>query len=91
MLRAKNQADNCDVGHAISVYADWTRAGGHYQPFPDPSNLRIPITELHDAEIRERLRLIWTDPLAPIPPGALPQPPKLPLAGRRGKSQPLGN
>ena len=54
----------CDVGHAISVYADWTRAGGHYQPFPDPANYRILITDLHEAEVRERLRLIWTDPLA---------------------------
>jgi hypothetical protein len=53
-----------DVGHSIAVYADWSRAGGHYQPFPDPNNYRIPITELHREELRERLRLIWTDPLA---------------------------
>ena len=53
-----------DVGHSIAVYADWSRAGGHYQPFPDPNNYRIPITELHRDELRERLRLIWTDPLS---------------------------
>jgi len=53
-----------DVGHSIALYADWSRAGGHYQPFPDPNNYRIPITELHREELRERLRLVWTDPLA---------------------------
>ena len=53
----------CDVGHSISVYADWSRAGGHYQPFPDPSSYRIALTELHRDELRQRLRLIWTDPL----------------------------
>ena len=54
----------CDVGHSISVYADWSRAGGHYQPFPDPSSYRIALPELHQEELRQRLRLIWTDPLA---------------------------
>ena len=53
-----------DVGHSIALYADWSRAGGIYQPFPDPNNYRIPITELHREELRERLRLVWTDPLA---------------------------
>ena len=53
-----------DVGHSIALYADWSRAGGHYQPFPDPNKYRIPITELHREELRERLRLVWTDPLA---------------------------
>lgn len=53
-----------DVGHSIALYADWSRAGGHYQPFPDPNNYRIPITELHREELRERLHLVWTDPLA---------------------------
>ena len=53
-----------DVGHSIAVYADWSRAGGIYQPFPDPNSYRIPISELHREELRERLRLVWTDPLA---------------------------
>ncbi len=52
-----------DVGHSIALYADWSRAGGHYQPFPDPNSYRILITELHREELRERLRLVWTDPL----------------------------
>ncbi|NJC28075.1 type IIL restriction-modification enzyme MmeI [Neolewinella antarctica] len=53
-----------DVGHSIAVYADWSRAGGHYQPFPDPNNYRIPLADLAREDIRERLRLIWTDPLS---------------------------
>jgi hypothetical protein len=53
-----------DVGHSIAVYADWSRAGGHYQPFPDPNNYRIKLADLDREDIRERLRLIWTDPLS---------------------------
>jgi hypothetical protein len=54
----------CDVGHSISMYADWTRAGGHYQPFPDPNNFRIKLEDLAKEDVRERLHLIWTDPLS---------------------------
>ncbi|PPK87329.1 type II restriction/modification system DNA methylase subunit YeeA [Neolewinella xylanilytica] len=53
-----------DVGHSVALYADWSRAGGIYQPFPDPNNYRIPIRDLHREELRDRLRLVWTDPLA---------------------------
>jgi hypothetical protein len=53
-----------DVGHSIAVYADWSRAGGHYQPFPDPNNYRIKLADLDREDIRARLRLIWTDPLS---------------------------
>jgi len=53
-----------DVGHSIALYADWSRAGGHYTPFPDPASYRIALDDLHRDEIRERLQLVWTDPLA---------------------------
>lgn len=53
-----------DVGHSIALYADWSRAGGHYIPFPDPQQYRIRLDELHSDAVRERLRLVWTDPLA---------------------------
>jgi hypothetical protein len=39
-------------------------AGGHYAPFPDPASYRIPLAGLHRDDIRERLRQVWTDPLA---------------------------
>ncbi|MCB9168862.1 MAG: class I SAM-dependent DNA methyltransferase [Flavobacteriales bacterium] len=53
-----------DVGHSIALYADWSRAGGHYAPFPDPASYRIGLRDLARSEVRERLRLVWTEPLA---------------------------
>jgi hypothetical protein len=53
-----------DVGHVIEVYAEFTRSGASYTPFPDPRSHRIALGDLAKPEIRERLRLIWTDPLA---------------------------
>ncbi len=53
-----------DVGHSIALYADWTRAGGHYAPFPDPASYRIKLKDLLRPEIRERLHTLWTDPLS---------------------------
>ncbi|MGV3660886.1 MAG: class I SAM-dependent DNA methyltransferase [Prosthecobacter sp.] len=52
----------CDVGHSIEVYADFTQAGKAYLPFPDPRTFRIQLKDLERADIRERLRLIWTNP-----------------------------
>jgi hypothetical protein len=54
----------CDVGHSIEVYADFTQAGKAYLPFPDPRTFRIKLADLADETVRERLRLIWTDPAA---------------------------
>ena len=53
-----------DVGHSIELFADFTQAGKAYLPFPDPRGFRIRLTDLADAEIRDRLRSIWLDPLA---------------------------
>lgn len=52
----------CDVGHSFEVYADFTQAGKAYLPFPDPRTFRIQLKDLERDEIRERLRLIWTNP-----------------------------
>lgn len=54
----------CDVGHQFEIYADWSRAGGHYEPFPDPASYRINIKDLVLSEVRELLRDIWTDPIS---------------------------
>ncbi len=54
----------CDVGHSFEVYADFTQNGKAYLPFPDPRTFRIQLKDLADEKIRERLRLIWTNPLA---------------------------
>ncbi len=53
-----------DVGHVIEVYAEFTRSGASYTPFPDPRSHRIALSDLARPEIRERLRLVWADPLA---------------------------
>jgi hypothetical protein len=53
-----------DVGHSIEVFADFTQAGRAYQPYPDPRTFRIRLSDLRDDAIRERLRLIWRDPLS---------------------------
>jgi hypothetical protein len=52
-----------DVGRSIELYAEFTRTGGSYIPYPDPAHHRIRLDDLRDAAIRERLRLLWLDPL----------------------------
>jgi hypothetical protein len=54
----------CDVGHSIDLYSEFTCTGGRYERFPDPKNHRILLTDLRDPKIRERLRLVFTDPHA---------------------------
>lgn len=51
-----------DVGHVIELYADFSLQGKHYGQFPDRLSYRIYLEDLHDEEVRERLRLLWTDP-----------------------------
>jgi hypothetical protein len=53
-----------DVGHTIELFADFTRQGRTYVPFPDARTHRIKLRDLADDAIRERLRWVWTDPLA---------------------------
>jgi hypothetical protein len=53
-----------DVGHVIELYAEFTRSGATYTPFPDPRSHRITLADLHDDTLRERLRQVWLDPLA---------------------------
>jgi hypothetical protein len=51
-----------DVGTVIEVYAEFSRSGGTYTPFPDPRSHRIALTDLANVEVRERLHAIWTAP-----------------------------
>src|SRR5690606_17329410 len=53
-----------DVGHVIELYAEFTRSGGTYTPFPDPRSHRIRLEDLRQPAILERLRTLWTDPMA---------------------------
>ena len=52
-----------DVGEVIELYSEFSRSGGTYVPFPDPRGHRLALGDLRRDEIRERLRLVWTDPL----------------------------
>jgi len=51
-----------DVGTVIEVYAEFSRSGGTYTPFPDPRSHRILLADLAKPEVQARLRLIWTQP-----------------------------
>ncbi len=48
-----------DVGHVIELYAEFSRSGATYTPFPDPRSHRISLADLHDDAIRARLRRLW--------------------------------
>jgi hypothetical protein len=51
-----------DVGNVIELYAEFTRSGATYTPFPDPRSHRLPLASLLDEKVRERLKSIWLDP-----------------------------
>lgn len=53
-----------DVGHRIELYAEFSRSGATYTPFPDPSSHRITLDDLRNDAIRERLRRVWLDPMS---------------------------
>ncbi|MBP6270294.1 MAG: class I SAM-dependent DNA methyltransferase [Rhizobacter sp.] len=53
-----------DVGHVIELYAEFTRSGATYTPYPDPRSHRIRLDQLADPAIRARLKALWTDPLS---------------------------
>ncbi|WP_374432723.1 class I SAM-dependent DNA methyltransferase [Inhella sp.] len=53
-----------DVGHVIELYAEFSRSGATYTPYPDPRSHRIRLADLARPELRERLRQLWLDPLA---------------------------
>ncbi|MEW5972460.1 MAG: DNA methyltransferase [Pseudomonadota bacterium] len=52
-----------DVGRSIELYAEFTRSGGAYVPYPDPAHHRIRLADLRDEAIQDRLRKLWLDPL----------------------------
>lgn len=52
-----------DIGWAIRIFSDFNNTGV-YTPYPSAREYRISLEDLRREEIRERLRLIWTNPLA---------------------------
>lgn len=53
-----------DVGYCIDVYADFSRSGKGYAPFPDRRKFRIELEELREGAVRERLKAIWENPMS---------------------------
>ena len=53
-----------DVGHSVELFSDFSRQGRTYIPFPDPRTHRLKLRDLAESEIRERLKQVWTEPLA---------------------------
>lgn len=53
-----------DVGNVIELYAEFSRSGATYTPFPDPRSHRLRLADLHDDAVRARLRAVWLDPLS---------------------------
>jgi hypothetical protein len=53
-----------DVGNVIQLFSEFSRTGGNYIPYPDPRSHQIKLQDLRDDKIRQRLRLVWTDPMA---------------------------
>ena len=53
-----------DVGNIIEIFAEFSRSGATYTPFPDPRSHRIKLTDLADESIRARLKAIWLAPLS---------------------------
>jgi hypothetical protein len=51
-----------DIGYCFDLYANFSRNGRSYLPFPAPRRNRLLVTELTDQKVRETLRLIWMDP-----------------------------
>jgi hypothetical protein len=54
----------CDVGRVLEIRADFSGQGKNYAQFPDRQNFSVTLADLRRPEVRARLRLVWTDPLA---------------------------
>ena len=53
-----------DVGNVIELYAEFSRSGATYTPFPDPRSHRIRLADLRIDAVRERIKAVWLDPLS---------------------------
>ncbi len=52
-----------DVGYCFDLYADFSRQGKHYVPFPDPQRYRVKLDDLDKEDVLGLLRQLWTDPM----------------------------
>ena len=52
----------CDVGYCFDLYSNFAGVGDTYVPFSDPTSFRVKLTQLADADVRDRLALLFTEP-----------------------------
>ena len=52
-----------DVGHVIELYAEFSRTGGVYRPYPNAREHRIRLEDLRQEDTRQLLRKVWLEPL----------------------------
>jgi hypothetical protein len=50
-----------DIDRPIDLYAEFTRTGGNYVPYPDPRNHRINLADLRTPKVRALLHALWSD------------------------------
>tara|TARA_Y100000052_G_scaffold27598_1_gene37252 strand:+ start:6097 stop:8853 length:2757 start_codon:yes stop_codon:yes gene_type:complete len=53
-----------DVGYVLELYSDFSGVGANYTQFTDGMHYRVEIEDLRKEEVREKLRLVWTNPEA---------------------------
>ena len=53
-----------DVGNVIELYAEFSRSGATYTPFPDPRSHRIRLADLRNEAVRQRIKAVWLEPLS---------------------------
>lgn len=53
-----------DVGFCFDLFAEFSRTGGMYIPFPDARTSRVFLKDLVRPEVQGFLRAVWEDPLS---------------------------
>lgn len=53
-----------DVGFSFDIYAEFSRTGGLYAPYPAPSKHRFSLADLAKPEVVAMFKAIWEDPLS---------------------------
>lgn len=53
-----------DVGFSFDIYAEFSRTGGLYAPYPAPGKHRFSLGDLAKPEVATMFKAIWEDPLS---------------------------
>ena len=53
-----------DVGFSFDIYAEFSRTGGLYAPYPAPGKHRFSLADLAKPEVAAMFKAIWEDPLS---------------------------